>query len=463
MYDQSVIFSLSAYAENEYAQLMEEAGTIGVALCLVFVLIIAASYFKSIWKPRRPIHFAAYGLGFGLLAILIQSGSDFGQHDAANACLTATFAALLIVLARHARPLREKQSSRGRPRAWFARPLRIAGALAVVCIFIFPLRGADATRRARVAWAQTAPARETLDAKGWDKGSNAEYASLLLPAAEAARIEPQDVFIGYWLNQFRWVSLQRYRDPKTGALTSDAKWTSQIVDELNKLRPLCPTFAAPYSLAGKLEYFELGRAQGAADIRTGYRLDHNDPDSCLAAAELDAVQKRWAESTVEARRALRLDPVGSLNTVLDIYLRYGRPDIAYELTKRDLGGLGRLAELLHDDPKYPELAARSRKEATALLLETAQSPDASADVLAAVAQFYDQQGRQEEAINYYERALVKNYGQVDWRLRLAQLLAKSGNPVGAEKEARACLRLRPNMTAAITLLAELSVRNSDGK
>jgi tetratricopeptide (TPR) repeat protein len=466
MYDQSVIFGLSSYAENEYAQLMEESGAIGVALCALFLLIVGTSFFKSIWKPRRPVHYAAYGLGFGLVAILIQSASDFGQHDAANACLTAAFAALMIVLARHARPLGDRQSKHRTPSPWYGRPLRIVGAIAMVGVFILPLHGADAMRRARLAWAQTDPGQDLLDAKGWNNGSNAEYASVLLPAAEAAKIEPHDVFIGYWLNNFRWRWIERYRDPKTGVLALTAQSvnaTARIVAELNKVRGICPTFAAPCSLAGRLEYFVLGRPQGERDIRSGYRLDHNDVDCCLAIAELDASQKHWAASTDEARRALELDPQGSLDTVLAIYVRYDRPDLAYDLTKDDVSGMDHLANLLRDDPKHQDLAIRTRKEATALLLEAAKSPDASPEVLASVAQFYDGQGKDAESINYYERALAKNYGVVEWRLRLAQLLVKSGNLAGAEKELRAILRLRPGMPAAMALLGQITAGSSDGK
>ena len=466
MYDQSLIFALSSYAENEYAQLMEESGVVGLTLCAVFLLIIGASFFRSIWKPRRPVHYAAYGLGFGLIAILIQSASDFGQHDAANACLTAAFAALMIVLARHAQPLGDRQSTHRIRSAWYGRPLRVVGAAVMLCAFILPLRGADATRRARLAWAQAAPGQELLDAKGWTNGSNAEYAGILLPAAEAAKIQPQDVFIGYWLNDFRWRWIERYRDPKTGVLAltdQSVNATARIVDELNKVRGVCPTFAAPCSLAGRLEYFVLRRPQGERDIRSAYRLDHNDPDSCLAVAELDASQKHWAASTDEASRALALDRETSLDIALAIYVRYQRPDIAYDLVKDDVTGMDHLAGMLRDDPKHKELALQTQKEATVLLLKAAKSPDASPEVLAEVAEYYEGQGNNAEAINYYERALAKDYGVVEWRFKLAQLLVKSGNYVAAEKELRSVLRLSPGHPAAAALLNGINARNGEGK
>jgi tetratricopeptide (TPR) repeat protein len=466
MYDESSIFSVSVYAENEYVQLMEEAGTVGVSLCLAFVLIVAASYFRCVWKPRRPVHSAAYGLGFGLLAILIQSATDFGQHDAANACLTASFAALLIVLARHARPIAQRSHSRRRSPTWTIRAVRIAGAVAVICLFVLPILGADRARRARVTWEQAAPVEQLLDNKGWERGSDQDYAALLIPAAEASNVEPQDVLMGYWLNEFRWRCLERYRDPHTGVLTlqeGSMNATARIVSELNLLRAFCPTYGALYSLAGRLEYFVLNRPEGEQDIRTAYRLDHNDPDSCLAMAELDASQKNWQASMAEAGRAIVLDSQGTLGAVLYLFVQKGRPDVAYALVKNDLGGLSSLAGMLANHPEYKELTARCRNETRSLMIKEAQSPNASADLLAAVAQLYDKDGDEKTATDFYEQALVKNYGQVDWRLHLALLMAKAGDYVAAEKEARTCLRLLPNMPGAIALLNELSEKEAKQK
>ena len=42
---------------------------------------------------------AAIGMGYGLVAILVHSLTDFGQHIPANACLTALYGALLLNLA----------------------------------------------------------------------------------------------------------------------------------------------------------------------------------------------------------------------------------------------------------------------------------------------------------------------------------------------------------------------------
>lgn len=471
MYDQSVIYSMSYYAENEYAQLVEEAGAVGAVLCLVFILIVAGNYFRSAWKPRRPIHVAAYGLGFGLLAILIHSATDFGQHDAANACLTATYAALLIVLARHARHTVEGKRSKKRHRTIATKTLQGAIAVAIVSLFVLPLLGADASRRARAEWAQAEPVKEVLDDKGWERGSDREFADLLVPAADASHIVPDDVFVGYWLNDFRWRSFDRFRDPRTGTLEPTPvtiRSARRIVDELNTLRASCPTFSPLYSLAGRLQYFYLSPASGGHgqqptgghDIRMAYRLDHNDPDACIAVAELDASEKNWADSLAEARRALELDPRFALNPVLYIYVQRGRPELAHELIKDDLVGLRALLQMLKE-PKDHDLLDRCRKEERELMLIRAKSADANEFELADVARLYASEGNLSEAISYYEQAIAKRYGEVPWRLELAKLLIKSGNTAAAEKELRAILRLQPNQPEAMELLNSLNMKKAN--
>jgi hypothetical protein len=50
-----------------------------------------------------------------------------------------------------------------------------------------------------------------------------------------------------------------------------------------------------------------------------------------------------------------------------------------------------------------------------------------------------------------------NYGQVQWRLALARLLAETNRIPEAIHEARICLRLRPEFKAAKRLIEKLSV------
>lgn len=51
-----------------------------------------------------------------------------------------------------------------------------------------------------------------------------------------------------------------------------------------------------------------------------------------------------------------------------------------------------------------------------------------------------------------------DYGKTSWRLSLAGALAKVDKNEDAIHEAKICLRLRPQMTAAKKLIEDLSVK-----
>ena len=452
MFDRQTNAAIATHAENEYAQIMEECGGIGFGLTLLFMGIIAAAYFRCVWKPKRSIHLAAYGLGFGLLAILIHSLSDFGQHVPANACLTATCCGLLVSLSRIRRSTgAAPPRARLNPIPWIGRPLRVAGAVLVAAVFVLPLLGAHRASREEEPWHQARRLRNQIARTGWDKASDADYIAVLKPASQAAAIEPDDVTVQYWLNDIRWHSISRV---KSGPLLMSAQgigFTSRIVNELHHARPLCPTYAPLYSLAGELEYFVLHQPQGAGHIREGYRLDPNYPTTCFALAELEADQGHWAESEAAARRTLVLGP-GLLSDLLTLYVSRGRSDLAYALVEKNGLGLFTLADLLGSGQKDEALAAKCRSEATAMLLIEAGKPDASPTVLAQAAEIYAARDNNEAAIDCYGRALAGDFGQVGWRFRLAQLLEKSGRTDEAIRQARICLRFRPQMKEAEDLV-----------
>ncbi len=99
MFDRSCIVPLAAHAENEYAQVLEETGLLGLGGLAVFGIIIFRHFLKCVRNKNSDMCSAAYGLGFGIIAILVHSMTDFGQHIPANSVLTATFCAILLTLA----------------------------------------------------------------------------------------------------------------------------------------------------------------------------------------------------------------------------------------------------------------------------------------------------------------------------------------------------------------------------
>lgn len=112
-YDHSSRLDTATHAENEYAQVMEETGAVGVLLLLVFAIIIWHHYTRAARNADPPIRLASIGLGMGLIAIQVHSLSDFGQHLPANACLTAVFCGLLISLSRLRQFQREQLKAMG--------------------------------------------------------------------------------------------------------------------------------------------------------------------------------------------------------------------------------------------------------------------------------------------------------------------------------------------------------------
>ncbi len=104
MFDRSTMAELAMHAENEYAQTAEETGLAGLLALGCLAVMVWTRYGRNIGRTATPIRLASYGLGFGLLAILIHSLSDFGQHLPANAMLSAVYCGLLIAMGHMDRP-----------------------------------------------------------------------------------------------------------------------------------------------------------------------------------------------------------------------------------------------------------------------------------------------------------------------------------------------------------------------
>ncbi|MEM1098560.1 MAG: O-antigen ligase family protein, partial [Planctomycetota bacterium] len=98
-YDTDVRQSLTTHAENEYAQLMLETGLTGMLCIAVFLTLVLAAAFRVAWTPVRSLDYLSHGLAFGLVAILVHSLSDFGQHVPAVALMTALTCAAVLNLA----------------------------------------------------------------------------------------------------------------------------------------------------------------------------------------------------------------------------------------------------------------------------------------------------------------------------------------------------------------------------
>jgi len=457
MFDRSTIPMLASHAENEYAQVAEETGILGLIPLSALFIGVWVNHFRIATVQCIPISSAAYGLAFGLVAIMVHSLSDFGQHIPANAFLSAISVGLLISLSRMNENADLPVGSAGDLRR--VRGLRI-GCLALVSMgFAWSLIGADRARAAESQWARALRIEETLRAKGW-RGSDEEYIALIRPAARAAKYEPANIHYRHWLNVYRWRSISHTTDPNTGAVTISVQAMEsvrRIVRELHNARVLCPTYGATCSVVGQLELFVLNDADGAERIRRGFLLAPSDPTACFVAGLLDARNDKTEESYEKLSRAVKLDGRLFEDAVHLCIDGMQRPDLAVALAGDSTHRLSRVADILIELGQHKELARQARSSAIALLKERCSQPDAPAAALASMANIYAKTGDTEAAIEHYRRALALDYSQIRWRLDLARLLAATNRVPEAIHEARIGLRLRPRYKAAEKLIADLSI------
>lgn len=457
MFDRSTIAAVAAHAENEYAQAAEETGLTGLVVLIFFAVIVWANYARNIRTGSVPIRSAAYGLGFGLVAILIHSLSDFGQHLPANAILSAVFCALLLTLARKEQI--NRYAAQTVQKSWNFRGMSIAVLVFASGIWAWALMGVDNARIAEGHWKEALIAERDLIGKNW-QGTNQEYFEVISQAAAAAQYQPENVNYRHWLNVYRWRSISREQDPNTGEVIiaeQAVQFIPRIINELHEARILCPTFGATYCVAGQLEKFVLNDPNGVRHIQTGYRLAPCDPTACFVAGLLEAKELKFDDSLEKFSRAIELD--GRLfKDASDIYINHvSRPDLAKTLAGDNISRLIYMADSLTGMEEHKELADKTREQAKELLISKCSEPAAPAWAFANLANIYRKESDQDKAVEYYQRALALNYGQVDWRFNLAKMLAEIGRISEAIHEARICLRLRPQFKAAENLIAELSV------
>ena len=457
MFDRSTIPSLAAHAENEYAQAAEETGIIGLAALAVFGVAVWARYVRNVRTTRVPICSAAYGLGFGLLAVMIHSLSDFGQHLPSNAVLSAVSCALLLALANIGRKAKPVARIAFVPKASGA--LRIALLVCVAGVWVWVLLGANGARVAEGHWKRALANEHYLMAKGW-QGSDQEYVDLISNAAAAVDYQPDNVKYRHWLNVYRWHSISRMSDPNTGEIIMVPKsleFARRIVDELHQARALCPTYGATYCVLGQLEKFILQKPDGADQIEKGFRLAPCDPTACFVAGLLDADQGDADAAFSKLQRAVQLD--GRLfGEVAALFVNHlDRPDLTVALAGQNAGRLSQVANILAKSGEHKALAQKARNQIVELLKQKCHEPDAPAGAFASLANIYRNQKDIDAAIEHYRLALALDYGRVAWRFNLARLLADTGSVHEAIHQARICLRLRPGFRAAEKLIADLSI------
>jgi tetratricopeptide (TPR) repeat protein/O-antigen ligase len=450
MYQSVNVPVLFTHAENEYAQAFEETGLTGFILLAIFGAFVWSGYFRSIHTTETPICSAAYGLGFGLLAVLIHSFSDYGQHIPANAFLSAIFCALLINLGRWKKP----------GTTITLLPKTISRVIVLLCIgiWLWTLIGANNARIAEANWKKALAIEKGLAAKDW-QGAESEYAALISYADMATQYEPDNKTYHYAFNLYRWYSINKAKDSDI----EDAEvpeysmpLVSDIVSGFNKTIAICPTYGPSYSVAGQIEKFVLFNDAGSEKIRRGYFVAPCDAIAGFVAGQLDVLEGKTEDSIAKFEKAVKID-ASLFKDIVNIYINHlSRPYLAISAAGDDIDRLRYVAGVL-EDMQYNDLAKQAHQKANWLLEIKCLQPGACAGDFASLAGVYSSQQANEKAIEYYQRALELDYGQVYWRYELAKLLAKTNRIPEALHEARICVRLMPQFKAAEKLTAELSV------
>ena len=466
MFDRSTNAGIAAHAENEYAQMLAETGLVGLGLLIILGIIVFSSLGKNLRNSGQPalhqngtgpVCSAAYGLCFGIIAILIHSLSDFGQHLPANAMLTAIFCALLLVMAR------SQKSIPGRPAEAFAFSgksilLRIGVLISVFMLWCWSATDAANAFIAESHWQKTIDIEKYLK-KSSRHAAEAEYADLVSQTKAAVKFQPDNIKFQHWLNVYRWYSISKTVNADTGqiVLADDSMpAVRKIVTEFQKALEVCPTYGQSYSMAGQIEKFILHCDCGAESIRKGYRLAPCDPIACFAAGRLDVIEGKTQDAIAKLERAVQLD-AGLFKNVVQIYVnQLSRPNLSLVLAGNDIGRLSYVAGVF-EDMQYDDLAEQAREKIKLILEAKCSRPDAPGSAFALLGDIYSKLQNNAGAIECYRKALARDYGQVPWRLKLAKLLAEMGRTSEAMQEAKICLQLSPELKAAETFAANLSV------
>jgi O-antigen ligase/tetratricopeptide (TPR) repeat protein len=455
MFDISRQERIATHAENEYAQLMTETGAVGVLMALLFIAMLAWSYIKVLRKGSSDAAAIAIGLGYGVLAVLIQSAVDFGQHLMANATLMAITSALLLNLRQIHRRSTEVQKET-RPGNV---PLRVLASVLVIALLVWSIVGGVRTSIAQSSWKKAEEVEKRLRLLQW-QAEKPIFAEALRYAERAVRFSPHNVVYRHWLNVYRWyagaIDLPHEKNGSVSNGPQLEKFVGELVADLNDARWLCPTYAPNYSQIGWYESFQLERDSGGAYIRTAYRLSPNDPAIVMRAGEQEAFDGNNERSAELLNRSMELDGF-LIPGVLDFYLyEMKRPDLALAASRGKLNAMQTLANRLEATKLAPDVLAQARRELRETYLAEAAKPKPDANMVAWAAEAEHREGNDQHAIELYREALTIDYGAVSWRLALARLLLQSGDNEGAIRQAQICLRLQPHMPEAQQIIGEAS-------
>ncbi|MBN1418567.1 MAG: O-antigen ligase family protein [Planctomycetes bacterium] len=473
--------STYTHAENEYMQLIEETGILGIAIVLAMIAFVAAGLARGLLRGRsRAVTAVQVGLCFSFLAQLFHAFTDFGLHMPANACLFAVLCALILALQRLGR---EAEGHEDDPDA-IALPSRgVVRWRPIALLLILPAlvwMGFSGSRAAVAEhyFNEQKAVQEIVEES--PQPSDEDWDRMTDLAIRAARAEPEHADYRYRAADVGWESLRRAFEDRDAAMREAENRIPPIIDELNEIRKLAPTYGKALVLLGQIELVlynnSLEGEKGAAGadleakaraeryIALGCRLDPTSPFSWYAAGNIAIRDGRFDEAAEAFRRSLSLSRE-FLPVIVDIYLNeFGRPDDLVRVCPDDLGTAGQLAARLRALKAPEETIAKLEERRCELLRKALEADPDSLDALRANAEHLSATGEYEEAIPLYRRAIRRAYGDPTLHLGLALALEEVGRLEEALREARLILSMRADDPQAVALrerVAEKIARGSE--
>jgi tetratricopeptide (TPR) repeat protein len=294
----------------------------------------------------------------------------------------------------------------------------------VMSVLVWALAETDSWRRGEKSWDEALSREQELRGNDW-KGSDGDYEKLLKAAEKAVWTDPDNVTYRHWLNVYRWHSVARQRDSKTRSVRVD-QWTlgqtQKIVDQFKEGLWYCPVFGPTWTMMGQLEYFVLRQEAGARDIRIGYELYKSDATACYAAGLLAVRQSDWAAAVEPLWRAVNLDG-NLLDSVRDLLLeQLHQPLVFVEACRGNMSHAMFATRVLRERPEYSKAFEAAHAETMRLMQERINGTDAlakdpmwHAHYLASMAELYRDDGKYNEAAEYYRKAIAIDPTNETWR------------------------------------------------
>jgi tetratricopeptide (TPR) repeat protein len=270
----------------------------------------------------------------------------------------------------------------------------------------------------------------------------------------------------------------------------------EAVVEAEKGVRMAPDKPAPYLTLGLLQENVQRFSDAEQNLQKAVSIDPNLLSARLGLGSFYQRQNRWAEAETQYRAAIEVDKGSSIPraSLASLYLAWGKKDLAEQTLmeakkalSNDSAGyqilgnfylangesekaLSEFASLHQEHPndlvvkkRYIQLLIQNKQldQASKLNEEILKKNSRDADSLIFKGQCLNQEQKSTEAIPVLETAVKSNPDDPVGHFELGISYAATGNFVGAEKEWREAVQLKPSMLDAQQALATLALRNGD--